>query len=72
LFGRGNIAEMYMRSLHNTMGVTLTLVVFFRVFRRLTGARLPAFVEGDWLARIVRPTHHLLYVLAAAVMGRGS
>jgi cytochrome b561 len=71
VFGRGNTAEIYMRSLHITIGAAFTLVLIFRVFWRLTGARRPDFVENDLLERMARPTHYLLYVLAAVTMVMG-
>ena len=71
LFGRGNAAEMFMRSLHITLGAALALMLILRVFWRLTGARPPVFAADDWLERIARPTHYLLYILVALVVVMG-
>jgi cytochrome b561 len=71
IFGRGNTPEIYMRSLHITLGAALTVVLGFRVLWRLTGARRPDFIENDLLERVARPTHYLLYILAGVVVVMG-
>jgi len=71
MFGRGNTAEMYMRSLHITLGAAMALVLVFRVLWRLTGARRPSFDKDDLLERIARPTHHLLNILVAVAVVMG-
>lgn len=67
----GRAGEVYMRSLHITLGVTFALVLAFRVLWRLTGARRPKIAENDALERIAHATHYLLYGLAAAVVVLG-
>jgi cytochrome b561 len=71
IFGRGGTAEVYMRSLHITLGVTFALVLAFRVLWRLTGARRPKFAENDVLERIAHATHYALYILAGLVVVTG-
>ncbi len=70
-FGRGGNAEVYMRSLHITLGVTFALVLAVRVLWRLTGARRPKFAENDVLERIAHATHYGLYILAGVVVIMG-
>jgi len=68
IFGRGGSAEVYMRSLHITLGVAFALVLAVRVLWRLTGARRPKFAENDMLERIAHATHYVLYALAGLVV----
>lgn len=70
LFGRG-APEMYLRSLHVTLGVTLACVLAFRVVWRLTGARGPA-VRADLLETAAHLLHYVLYALAGVVVVLGA
>jgi cytochrome b561 len=70
-FGHGGSAEVYMRSLHITLGVSFAVVLAFRLLWRWTGARRPATAENDLLERIAHVTHYLLYILAGITLVLG-
>jgi cytochrome b561 len=69
-FGHG-APEVYMRSLHITVGVGFALVLAARVLWRLIGARRPKFAENDLLERAAHATHYVLYALAGIIVVLG-
>ena len=70
VFGHGP-PEVYMRSLHITLGAGFALVLTSRLLWRLIGARPPKFAGNDLMERAAHVTHYLLYALALIIVVLG-
>jgi cytochrome b561 len=67
LFGQGT-PEVYLRSLHITLGAVLAAVMATRIVWRLATGHSPAGTDTGFLEQIARVMHYALYIVAGVVV----